>query len=155
MPVPGPPTLGLSTVVVDIAPHYAQIVANRVTNPICWAPHLKVHLATQDGYAARLLVQRQTNLEARIAMAPRPAPIDQRMATALSNPLRARALDLIAAGIASPKAIAAELGLDVRAVAYHVRVLRKLDCIELVETLPRRGAVEHIYRVAGQDEDEG
>ena len=69
------------------------------------------------------------------------------MAKALSSPLRARALDLIAEGIESPKAIAAELDLDVRGVAYHVRVLRKLGCIELAETQQRRGAVEHIYRV--------
>ncbi len=80
-------------------------------------------------------------------MAPRPISIDQRVAKALSSPLRARALALIAAGVASPKAIADELGLDVRHVAYHVRVLRKLGCIELIETEQRRGAVEHIYRV--------
>ena len=58
---------------------------------------------------------------------------------------------LIAEGIASPKAIAVELDLDVRSVAYHVRVLRKLGCIELVETQQRRGAVEHIYRVVNED----
>lgn len=81
-------------------------------------------------------------------MASRPHSIDQRLAKALSNSLRARALDLIAEGVSSPKAIARELGLDVRNVAYHVRVLRELDCIELVETQPRRGAVEHVYRVA-------
>ena len=80
-------------------------------------------------------------------MASRPVSIDQRLAKALSSSLRARALALIAKGVASPKAIAAELGLDVRQVAYHVRVLRELDCIELVETHQRRGAVEHIYRV--------
>jgi DNA-binding CsgD family transcriptional regulator len=80
-------------------------------------------------------------------MAPRPSSIDQRLAKALSSPLRARALALIAEGIASPKAIAVELDLDVRGVAYHVRVLRKLGCIELVETQQRRGAIEHIYRV--------
>lgn len=80
-------------------------------------------------------------------MAPRPISIDQRLAKALASPLRASALALIAEGIASPKAIARELGLDVRGVAYHVRVLRKLGCIELVETQQRRGAIEHIYRV--------
>jgi len=83
-------------------------------------------------------------------MAPRPISIDQRLAKAMSSPLRARALALIAEGVASPKAIADELGLDVRGVAYHVRVLRKLGCIELVETHQRRGAIEHIYRVADQ-----
>jgi DNA-binding transcriptional ArsR family regulator len=76
--------------------------------------------------------------------------IDQRLAKALSSPLRARALALIAEGVASPKAIAVELDLDVRGVAYHVRVLRKLGCIELVETQPRRGAIEHIYRVVDE-----
>jgi DNA-binding CsgD family transcriptional regulator len=83
-------------------------------------------------------------------MAPRPISIDQRLAKAMSSPLRARALALIAEGVASPKAIADELGLDVRGVAYHVRVLRKLGCIELAETQQRRGAIEHIYRVAQQ-----
>jgi DNA-binding transcriptional ArsR family regulator len=77
----------------------------------------------------------------------RPVSIDQQLAKALSSDLRAQALTLIAEGIASPKLIAAELGLDLRKVAYHVRVLRRLGCIELVETEKRRGAVEHIYRV--------
>lgn len=80
-------------------------------------------------------------------MAQRPASIDQRLAIAHSNPLRTQALQLIADGVASPKAISRELGLDVRTVAYHVRVLRNLGCIELVETQPRRGAVEHIYKI--------
>jgi predicted transcriptional regulator len=54
---------------------------------------------------------------------------------------------LIAEGVASPKLIAARLDLDLRNVAYHVRVLKRLGCIELVETEKRRGALEHIYRV--------
>jgi predicted transcriptional regulator len=88
-------------------------------------------------------------------MAQRPASIDQRLAIAHSNPLRARALQLITEGVASPKAISNALGLDVRTVAYHVRVLRKLGCIELVETQPRRGAVEHIYQVVEHPADSG
>jgi predicted transcriptional regulator len=87
-------------------------------------------------------------------MAQRPVSIDQRLAIAHSNPIRSRALQLIGDGLASPKAISAALGLDVRTVAYHVRVLRKLGCIELVETQPRRGAVEHIYKVT-EDAPEG
>jgi DNA-binding transcriptional ArsR family regulator len=74
--------------------------------------------------------------------------LDPRLAKALSNDVRSRAFQLLVQGPQSPKSIAAELGLDLRTVAYHVRVLKKLDCIELVETLPRRGAVEHVYRVA-------
>ncbi len=80
-------------------------------------------------------------------MPSRPASIDQRLAKALSNSLRARALTLIGEGIASPKAIAEALGQDVRSVAYHVRVLRELGCVELVETHQRRGAIEHVYRL--------
>jgi DNA-binding transcriptional ArsR family regulator len=77
----------------------------------------------------------------------RPVSIDQQLAKALSSELRAQALTLISEGVASPKLIAARLDLDLRSVAYHVRVLRRLGCIELVETEKRRGAVEHIYTV--------
>ncbi len=83
-------------------------------------------------------------------MAPRPVSIDKRMAKALSSSLRVQALALISEGVASPKAISDRLDLDVRTVAYHVRVLRELGCIELVETAQRRGAIEHIYRVTEQ-----
>jgi DNA-binding transcriptional ArsR family regulator len=81
-------------------------------------------------------------------VAPQPVSIDQRLAKALSNPLRVKALELIASGAASPKAISKRLGVDVRTVAYHVRVLHELECIELIDTEQRRGAVEHLYRVA-------
>jgi DNA-binding transcriptional ArsR family regulator len=81
-------------------------------------------------------------------VAPRPVSIDPLLAKALSSGLRAKALKLIAEGVASPKSIAEKLDVDLPTVAYHVRVLRRLGCIELVETRTRRGAVEHIYRVA-------
>lgn len=83
-----------------------------------------------------------------IAMALNIHSLDPRLAKALSNDVRARALGLLVEEAKSPKLIAEELGLDLRGVAYHVRVLKKLGCIELVETLPRRGAVEHVYRAA-------
>lgn len=83
-------------------------------------------------------------------MAPRPVSIDQRLAKALSNSLRAKALKLIGEGVTSPKSVAERLDVDLPTVAYHVRVLRRLGCIELVETKNRRGAVEHIYRVAAR-----
>jgi DNA-binding transcriptional ArsR family regulator len=83
-----------------------------------------------------------------IAMASNLHSLDPRLAKALSNDVRARSLELLAESARSPKLIAAELELDLRSVAYHVRVLKKLGCIELVETLPRRGAVEHVYRAS-------
>jgi DNA-binding transcriptional ArsR family regulator len=85
----------------------------------------------------------------------RPVSIDQRLAKALSNSLRAKALDLIAEGVSSPKSIAESLDVDLPTVAYHVRVLKQLGCIELVETKTRRGAVEHIYRVAARALEQG
>ncbi|HEY2334423.1 MAG TPA: hypothetical protein VGH58_05405 [Solirubrobacterales bacterium] len=69
---------------------------------------------------------------------------------------RAQALTLIAEGTAcSPAALAGALGLDVRHVAYHVRVLHKLGCIELVDARQRRGAVEHLYGAVDRASDEG
>jgi len=85
----------------------------------------------------------------------RPVSIHHQLAKALSSPLRARALELIAGGATSPKAIADKLDVDLRTVAYHVRVLRQLGCVELIETKRRRGAVEHIYRVATRALEEG
>lgn len=81
----------------------------------------------------------------------RPEAMDQqRLAKAYVHPLRAKALALIAEGVASPKQIASRLGVETSNVAYHVRVLRELGCIELVETRQRRGAIEHLYRVSDQ-----
>jgi predicted ArsR family transcriptional regulator len=77
----------------------------------------------------------------------RPVSIDQCLAKALSHSLRAEALALIGEGTNSPKLIAEKLGLDLRNVAYHVRVLRNLGCIELVATRPRRGVTEHVYQL--------
>jgi DNA-binding transcriptional ArsR family regulator len=80
-------------------------------------------------------------------MQPRAASIDQRLAKALSHSMRARVLALIAHGKASPKQVAERLGEDIRNVAYHVRVLQRLGCLQLVETRQRRGATEHFYEV--------
>ena len=88
-------------------------------------------------------------------MPPRPVSIDHRLAKALSNPLRAQALHLISEGVGSPKAIAERLDLDVRGVAYHVRVLAELGCIELAETHQRRGSLEHVYRVTARATEKG
>ena len=49
-------------------------------------------------------------------------------------------------GEASPTQLARLLDAPVANVAYHVRVLEKLDCVELVRTRQVRGALEHHYR---------
>ncbi len=88
-------------------------------------------------------------------MRPRAVSIDQRLAKALTHSVRAQALALIAEGTTSPKLIAERLDADLRGVAYHVRVLKRLGCIELVETQKRRGAVEHLYKVTEQALEKG
>jgi DNA-binding transcriptional ArsR family regulator len=65
---------------------------------------------------------------------------------ALSHPLRLRILSRLNEGVASPNEMAKEFGESLPLVSYHVRILRELECIELVKTTPRRGAIEHHYR---------
>jgi DNA-binding transcriptional ArsR family regulator len=77
----------------------------------------------------------------------RAVSMDQRVAKALSHSMRAQILNLIAEEKTSPRRVAERLGEDVRSVAYHVRVLHRLGCLELVETRQRRGATEHFYKL--------
>jgi hypothetical protein len=44
--------------------------------------------------------------------------------------------------------MAAEFGVPLGTLSYHTRLLRDLGWIELVRTVPRRGAVEHFYRAS-------
>ncbi len=70
---------------------------------------------------------------------------ESRIAKALAHPLRARILQRLGERVASPSDLAAELGAPLGVVSYHVRMLRDYDCIELVRTEPRRGALQHFY----------
>lgn len=71
---------------------------------------------------------------------------DQVLIKALSHPVRANALTILNQRVASPKEIADELHEEVGKVSYHVKELRNLGCVELVDTAQRRGATEHYYR---------
>jgi DNA-binding transcriptional ArsR family regulator len=73
-----------------------------------------------------------------------------RIGKAMSHPLRARILASLNEGVASPNELAQELGEPLGNVAYHVRTLLDLDCVELVETAQRRGALEHYYRATNR-----
>lgn len=75
-----------------------------------------------------------------------------RMAKALGHPLRTAILVELNQRTASPVGLARDLDEPIGNVSYHVRVLVDLDCIELVETRPRRGAVEHFYRAIARPE---
>ncbi len=75
-----------------------------------------------------------------------PEGITQQLAKALAHPLRVRILSSLSKGISSPNQLAQELGEPLGNVSYHVKTLLEYDCVELVKTEPRRGAVEHFYR---------
>jgi DNA-binding transcriptional ArsR family regulator len=76
--------------------------------------------------------------------------VDQRLVKALGHPLRVQALSILNERVASPNELAKELGEGLSQVSYHVKVLSDCDCIELVRTEPRRGAVEHYYRATAR-----
>jgi DNA-binding transcriptional ArsR family regulator len=72
--------------------------------------------------------------------------VDPRLAKALAHPLRARILAVLNERVASPNEIAEQLEERLPNVSYHVRALVDLECIELVRTAQRRGAIEHFYQ---------
>jgi DNA-binding transcriptional ArsR family regulator len=76
----------------------------------------------------------------------RPGSIDQRLVRALAHPLRVRILEELHERDASPNELMESLKSPLGNVAYHVRVLEKCGCVELVGTARRRGAVEHYFR---------
>jgi DNA-binding transcriptional ArsR family regulator len=75
-----------------------------------------------------------------------PESITQQLAKALAHPLRVRILSSLHKGISSPNQLSQELNEPLGNVSYHVKTLLEYDCVELVKTEPRRGAVEHFYR---------
>lgn len=75
---------------------------------------------------------------------------------ALKHPMRVRILEALDAGPRSPSQFVEE-GLvpsdrfssyqqALSLVSYHFRQLEKEGCVEITESIPRRGAVEHVYR---------
>lgn len=73
------------------------------------------------------------------------------IAHGLGHPLRRRLLVGVAsvntAGGVSPTELAKRYGEPLTNVSYHVRQLLETDLIRLVDTSPRRGALEHFYRL--------
>ena len=74
----------------------------------------------------------------------------------LKHPLRVRILEVLNEGPRSPSQFVEE-GLIPREhynnyqqalslASYHFRELEKEGCLEVIESIPRRGAVEHVYR---------
>lgn len=76
--------------------------------------------------------------------------LDARVVRALGHPVRVQALTILNERVASPSEIAKEVDESVGHVSYHIKVLNECECIELVETTPRRGAMEHFYRATSR-----
>lgn len=74
----------------------------------------------------------------------------------LRHPVRVRILEVLHDGPRSPSQFVAEGLLPQESyndydqalslVSYHFRALEKEGCVEIIESIPRRGAVEHVYR---------
>ena len=67
---------------------------------------------------------------------------------ALAHPLRARILASVGTRTTSPVELATELAEPLGVVSYHVRVLRERGLLVPAGTSPRRGALQHHYRLA-------
>jgi DNA-binding MarR family transcriptional regulator len=65
---------------------------------------------------------------------------------AMNHPLRASLLRILVERTSSPAEMARELDEDLSNVSYHTKQLVELECAELVNTRPVRGALEHFYR---------
>jgi DNA-binding transcriptional ArsR family regulator len=78
------------------------------------------------------------------------AGVDQRLVKALAHPLRVQILMILNERMASPNELSKELEEGLSQVSYHVKVLKDFECIEMVKTEPRRGAVEHYYRATAR-----
>jgi hypothetical protein len=72
--------------------------------------------------------------------------IDQRLVKALAHPLRVQILDILTEQVSSPNMLANELESQLSDVAYHTRALDRCGCLDLVDTVQRRGATEHFYK---------
>lgn len=76
--------------------------------------------------------------------------IDQGFVKSLAHELRVEILTVLTERMASPNELAKMLDEGLSQVSYHVKVLRDYERIELVDTQPRRGAVEHYYRATSK-----
>ncbi len=77
----------------------------------------------------------------------KPELIDSRLARALEHPIRVEILALLQEGPSSPAQIQRQMeNVSLNLVSHHVKVLKDLECVELVETVNKKGARVHIYR---------
>lgn len=74
----------------------------------------------------------------------------ERLARVRTHPTQVGILELLSMDdgrVLSPNEMAFELQVELGSCSYHVTELEKAGLLELVDTQPRRGALEHYYRV--------
>jgi DNA-binding transcriptional ArsR family regulator len=73
-------------------------------------------------------------------------PLD-RVLRALNHPVRRRILRALAGGRGSASTLSREFRMDLGVVSYHLNQVLAKECevIEIVDTIPRRGAIEKFY----------
>lgn len=81
-------------------------------------------------------------------MSEEPTRLD-RILRALGHPIRRRILRALADQASSASALAREFGEELPVVSYHLNRVLADDCnaVTLIETIPRRGSIEKIYRL--------
>lgn len=73
----------------------------------------------------------------------------RRVAEAALHPVQLEILKAVAAcDRLSPVQFCCKDGQDVSRVAYHFRALKRLGLLEVAGSAPKRGAIEHFYRLA-------
>jgi DNA-binding transcriptional ArsR family regulator len=87
------------------------------------------------------------------------APLD-RVLRVLNHPVRRGILRELVEGPGSATTLSRQLGEDLGLVSYHLNQVLAKDCeiVELVDSIPRRGAIEKVYRLKfdglGEDDRE-
>jgi DNA-binding transcriptional ArsR family regulator len=100
----------------------------------------------------RLLLEGRTQGASAREMAEKIAdlPPDTSWAKAVSHPLRAEILRMLRDGPLSPVRASEHIhSAQLSVISYHFRYLQRLGLIEVMSHISRRGAVEHVYRLAG------
>jgi DNA-binding transcriptional ArsR family regulator len=77
---------------------------------------------------------------------------DATVAKALAHPIRVRILAILEQRRATPRQLSDELDHPLPHTSYHVKQLERHGLIDLVETRPVRGTVEHLYEARQRPE---
>jgi DNA-binding transcriptional ArsR family regulator len=122
----------------------ATVLDRRRRRPPKW---LQPQTSAAEGYMAiQAELARRHTMPARPAMGSGEGKSAKATRKLLAHPLRHRLLVILNERVASPKELAAEVGLPIPNVSYHVDRLLEAGAIELVRQEPRRGVAEHFYR---------